>query len=209
MPEKLTIGDCSTLDVSGAHNVVYAIPAEEHDDGIPHVFVWGNVGSGMPMLAYHDRWLYVGHVLQKAVPEEVERVLREHEDEILKALEAYRGSEWDGRNIVGKWQHALDAWGDAEVELHSVREALSEVATFWDASDWFTAVSFEDYVSGDDLDATVDFELTDALREGAHLEAGNVRDYLVWAAQQYVDKHEDDEEVSEHLRIARIWAAQG
>lgn len=119
---ELDIGDCETLDVSGARNYVFAVPAEEREDGVPHVFVWSNVGPGQPERAYHRRWLYLGQVPAAADPEAVEAVLRAYQGEILSALGAYCGTTWSGSNHVGQW-----ARNDEHDLVLEVTQALHDV----------------------------------------------------------------------------------
>jgi len=205
-PEALSIGDCSTLDVSGARNALYAIPGLERDDGIPHVFVWSVVGSGQPAPAYHGRWLCLGSVSQRAVAPEIERVVRDHEGEILSALETYQGTRWDGHNHVGTW--ATDPYG-APVELPDLEDALGDIPTYWDAGDWFQPVTFAEIAwdwAGADVDAAVAHEVNDARENNAWLEAGNVRSYLLNQARYFLE-YGNGEAEPEAMRIARAWLA--
>lgn len=202
---KLTIGDCSTLDYSGARNVVYAIPAEEHNDGIAHVFVWSCVGAGEPMHAYHSRWLCLGTVPQRAVEAEIENVLREHEEEILSALSAYKGAEWNGHNHVGRWARDIDE--ELDRAPYGVTAALREVPCYWDPGDWFQPVGFQDFAQDVSLTEAAKHEVENARDNDAYLELDDVRSYMHDAAVDFLKEHGKDKnpDLKDAKRIARKW----
>jgi hypothetical protein len=196
---RLTYGDMSLVTCSGANNYVYLIPAEELQDGMPHVFVWGNVGAGTPERAWHNRWFCLGSVNASAVPDSIEAVLRAHESEILEIAESYQGAEWGGNNHVGKW-------GCDDAEYSGVRAALKTVDTYCDASDWFSPVTLHEIVTDDSgIDAIVDREVDTA--DGTHLDSDDVRDWITSAASGWLDKHDDpsdDDDRDARLRARLI-----
>lgn len=201
----LIYGDMSLTTASGARNRVYVIPAEENG-GTPEVFVWGCIGSGEPERAYHDRWFCVGHVESSAVPESIERVLRDHEDELLAIAARYQGATWNGSNHVGKWEDP----GLDDAEVMALSSALNEgVTTYWKASDWFAPVTLHEIVRSDGLtlDQIVAAEV-DQADPDATLDPGDVRDWLEGSAKKWLERHADadDDDADDAKLRARLVA---
>lgn len=193
MEAKIVYGDCSLVTASGANNSVYLIPAEEADHGVPQVFVWGNVGSGVPERAWHHRWLCVCGVSATAVEASVQDVLRAHEDELLALATEYQGAEWNGSNHVGSWG-GEDRCATIDRLCAKISEAMHEAQTYWEASDWYAPVSIGDVVCSDlSLDDLVEHEVANAAHDAA-LDSDDVRKWIVGAAQKWLEQHEDSED---------------
>ncbi len=200
--DKVSYGDTSVLRMSGAQNVVYLIPASENPHGdLPHVFVWSNVGAGTPERAWHRRWISLGTVPESAVPDEIESVLRAHEDEILALADKYQGTKWDGSNMIGQW----DLTWDDECEPTRLEDALREVPQYWSASDWYQPVTLHEVVTDDrDLDTLVSEEADAARENDAYLSEDSIRTWIMDQAQDWIDRHDDpdaDDERDAALRV--------
>lgn len=157
--------------ISGIRVELYLIPAEENDGAAAQVFAFSCVGSGSPLHAWNHRWLHLCSVPPDAVPGELEQIVQAHETEILKLAEAYRGSEWDGNNHVGRWEL------DDEYATWALSEAVSECPTYWDVDEWFdggdpTAVHTRALELG--VEAATDAEVKDALSSGVYLARADV-----------------------------------
>lgn len=202
MEAKIVYGDCSLVTASGANNSVYLIPAEEAD-GVPQVFVWGNVGSGVPERSWHHRWMYVCGVSATAVEASVQDVLRAHEDELLALASEYQGAEWNGSNRVGSWG-GEDRRATIDRLRAKISEAMSGVQTYWEASDWYGSVSIGDVVCSDlSLDDLVEHEVANAASD-ATLDSDDVRKWIVGAAEEWLKQHEDSEDDSDAKLRARL-----
>lgn len=181
MTKTLTYGDMSVLNVSGARNTVYLVPSAENGDDGPHVFVWSNVGAGQPERAYHNRWRAVGSVSETAVPDSIKATLKAHESDLLRIAAAYRDAEWNGSNYIGKWQDTEEL----EAIEYQIEQALENVQTFWDVSDWFSVITLPKLIQDDStLDEIVEREVSDGAKNGAVLDADDVRRWLVDSAQE-------------------------
>lgn len=164
----LNIGDLSTLQVSGSKNILYGIPEEE---GGPTVFIWSCVGPGLPVEAFHSRWINLGYIPYNIVTSELREVIENKEERILEILSSYEGTYWSGNNYIGRWPEDLEVENLLEVE---------ELPKFWDASDWYSSVSIneviESYEDSENLDNIVEKEVNYSY--DAYLDWDDVKDYL-------------------------------
>lgn len=204
---KIHYGNLASENVSGAYNTVYLIPVQESKKGVPEVFVYGSVGNGCPEPAWNHRWLNVSKVPNQATSESVEKILRDHETELLAIAECYRGAQWDGSNHVGNWGNEDD---DTRITYlcDTIFDAMSKALTYWDAREWFAPVSIGDIVYDDSsLDDTVSREVSLAVEnEVAVLEPGDVRDWIVQSAIEWVDRNDDCEDEKDALLRSRLVA---
>jgi len=211
--DKLEIGDMTPLTVSGAENCLYLIPACESANATPTVIMSSNVGPGTPMPAWNNRWRGIGSVTRAADPDGVRDVVEKHADLLVTLSERYEGVEWDGNNWVGKWRDLED-----DMELAPFHRDLEDVATYWEASDWYDCIGNADAAMeafrecSEDIDAAAASEVELAAREGALLREGDVRKALVWYAEEWLEKHSDpeaDEEGDARSReLAVAWRKQ-
>lgn len=156
--EDLDSGEVSETSGWACH--LYLVPAAETESGVPRVetfYGFGNIGAPMP--AFHARWALIGEYRAKVVGASVLKALREHEDELVKLSDAYRGAEWDGHNMRGKW--------DDPPAVYEYALDLSDCASYWDASDWFgpAAIGWEELCeeAGIDRERAVDCDDLEAL----------------------------------------------
>lgn len=94
------------------------------------------VGSNsQPMTAYHriDRRIVTAN--SSAIPASVYSAIKSLEDNLDLLIDQYEGSEWNGNNHVGQWSES------AEDTLESIWDQQLEIASYWDASDWFEPVT--------------------------------------------------------------------
>ena len=190
--QDVDYGDMEILNISGAHNAVYLIPAEMNDT-IPQVIVWGCIGSGQPEPAFNNRWFYVCSVPHTAVPSEVEKVLRHHEDILLELSGCYEGTIWDGYNHRGSWDIA-----NLEPYLAEIQELMNEVPAYWEASDFFRPVSISDIVYNDlSLSEIISREVSLGAQAAMYLEADDVKDWLIATAEKWLADNSDQEDLDE------------
>jgi hypothetical protein len=83
------------------------------------------------MPAFNHLWVGVGHYGGGVVGASVLDALREREDLLLALSDTYIGAEWNGNNMVGRWEEAPD-W-----EFQSLDFDVDELRSYWDAFDWF------------------------------------------------------------------------
>jgi len=188
----------------GANNNLYLVPMQERTTGdVPLVLVYSVIGSGMPAQAFHHRWLYLGKVSGQAVPESVEATLRGAEETILEIAALYEGHGWDANNKVGRWRQD-DKVEDAGYRL---QEALSEVATYWVASDYFAPLGgvdlrMRELATADDVNVVVEHEIKNA-NSDVYLNGVDVRRCLLDDAQTWLDNHTDPSADTEDERTLR------
>lgn len=200
--KELTIEEFDPLDISGAVNIVYAVPGSERKDGVPHVLLYSGVGSGYPERAYHGRWLRLGSLAAKAVGSEAVEVIESHKGLILSLLATYQGTEWDGNNHVGVWKRPdNDDDFDIEYMCYDIDRDLSQVATYWEASDWFAPVGLQECSSCDLLEDQVNYELDIAADNDAHLDPGGVRDHLIYLAEKFLEEDSEEDEAELKTRV--------
>ena len=186
-----------SITCSGANTDVY-FDAENLE-----VYEFSTVGSGTPMLAYHGRHLHLGKVNSEIADDAAYREFVETVQE--KLLEVANGLtvEWDGSNHVGRLAD------NAQELLNSIREEWSEieVATFWDAAEWFAPVrgdvASEMTEEGFDLDAWTAEQVEYAKGEDAHLNADDVKVAALDILRDWVESNEDDEDEAELVERAR------
>ena len=173
-----TRGSCS-----GTIAHLYLIPPDESGGGDDEadIYVWSNVGSGVPEPAYHRRWLSLGPVNTEFVAASLVAVLRDQAETLCQMADCYSGSEWDGHNHVGRWR-------DQDL-LQDLKYGLSlECATYCSASDWFTEVGSDllaEIKNADDLDDWAEGIVETAAADcEVILDAEDVRD---WADEQLLD----------------------
>jgi hypothetical protein len=206
----VTYGDLSGLSHSDARNNLYLVPAAETKDGTVHVLVSSVVGAGCPEPAYHGRWHCLGRVSATSVPASLLGLLQVHEQDLLTVAARYQGSHWDGNNHRGRWRDATANETDAEA---AVEQALTEVASYWDADEWFAPLGphfAEELAHLDSLDAQVEHEVSTAAATNEYLDDSNVRETLLGYAQARLEEHEetDDDEPAARLRTRlRGWLA--
>lgn len=141
--------EADTLDTrdlrSGDMLKIYLVPSQEDTYGVPYVTLLHAIGgSGRPMAAHHNRWVWIGTVGPNTVGASVLATLRSLEPLLLAIDDTYLGAEWDGDNIVGRWDVATDAYDaidddDPRTELRSAWRDATErhLQHYWDAVDWY------------------------------------------------------------------------
>lgn len=210
MTNKMDIDVTGILSASGAINSVYLVPSQERTEGEgPLVCVFGAIGSGVPERAYHQRWHYIGKVSPDAVSESVEATLRRCEGAMLALDATYQGKEWDGHNHVGRWLEDERL----ERELLDIREALSEVSTYWAASDYFAPLGdvdsrMRELATLDSLDEVVEREMKNTGYDGMYLDEADVRKELLSDARMWLDRHGDTTADSDDERELRARLAK-
>lgn len=203
--QDVEYGDMEPMNISGSNNTVYLIPALTKETS-PQVFVWSCIGSAQPEPAFNNRWYGVCSVPRTAVPSEVEKVLRSHEELLIEINSFYDGSEWDGHNHRGSWaDHA-----NLDKLTAVIQEAMDEVATYWSASDYFQPVNVEGIVYDDEpLSAIVAREVSLGAGSEMYLESEDVEEWITSSARKWLDKHPDSEDLSEkeiivHKRLTKL-----
>jgi len=201
---KLEIDVRGISQTDGARNSLYLVPTQERDMGdVPLVCVVAMIGAGTPSPAYHHQWRYLGKVSTQAVPESVEDAVRGAEETILEIASLYEGKHWDGNNHVGSWRQD-DKIEDAGYQL---QEALSQVSTYWAASDYFAPLGgvdlrMRELATDANLGVVVERELKNADTD-VHLNEVDVQECLLDDAQTWLDNHTDPSADTEDERTLR------
>lgn len=192
--QDIEYGNMEPTTSSGASNVVYLIPAEDNNS-IPKVFVWGCIGSGQPEPAYNNRWYQVCHVPNTAVPSEVEKVLRNHEELLIEISSFYEGHSWDGHNQKGSWGKEPEP---LEYLSFIIAEAMELIPTYWEASNFFQNINTAGIVyDASTLSAIVAREVESGTKSGIHLDSDDVRDFIISSSVDWLNKNSDLEELDE------------
>ena len=191
--QDVEYGDMEPMNISGSNNTVYLIPALTNETS-PQVFVWSCIGSAQPEPAFNNRWYGVCSVPRTAVPSEVEKVLRSHEELLIEINSFYDGSEWDGHNHRGSW-----ADPDNLDKLTAViQEAMDEVSTYCEASNYFQSSTLSSVIFDDlPLSEVVEREVNLGTSYGMHLESDDVRDWIISSAVDWLNKNSDLEDLDE------------
>jgi hypothetical protein len=137
-------------------------------------------GDGTPMPAWHGRWAHVLDVPPETCGQDIAHTLGS--DACLNALvslaESYIGSEWDGSNMVGRWERKPE--DEYNPDPHGLEAAIDADRvvwrTYWCAKDyiWGNASSVVDVINsalldGDDFDAVAELWENEADRNGGIL----------------------------------------
>lgn len=177
---------------------LYLVPAQETSHGLPEVEIFAGVGNiGIPMPAFNKRWVFVGEYRQRFVGASVLDALRGAEDQLVALSEAYRGSEWDGHNRVGRW--------DPHSALCSFTVDLDECDRYWDADDWFgpAAIGWEELCHEasvaperallyPDIEGLCD-DIARAVEPLQDAEVRGTAAYAMRAAERWLEDRRDDE----------------
>jgi hypothetical protein len=170
---------------SGAQTCLYLIPAAESSDGQIEIYMDVQIGSGTPMPAWHRRWYCLGSVGTSCEPESLQNALEQFEDEFREINAAYKGSEWDGSNQIGKWDR------DAMEESNWDRIAMSareNCNPYWDASDWFQGSLSDIDLTKESVTAIAEYESGTA--DGAVLDATDCESFLRNAISERIEEIE-------------------
>lgn len=87
-----------------------------------------------PATAYHNIDRRILSVSPNAIASSVYDWLSNVEDTLASLVGEYEGSEWDGNNDKGKWTEA------GEELLDYLNQLPREIASYWDAGEWFSPV---------------------------------------------------------------------
>jgi hypothetical protein len=171
-PEPLTIGDLSTIKVSGAKNYLALDPAARL------VYVVGLVGEGYPEEVWHGRHMLLAPVPVSVVEDGLREYLSARMESVESIARGYLGQELShAGNRVGHWSE------DAHEEAHAFREELGaavdsgDVPRAWDAGDWcaFDWASCMDRAGkAGDLVEWAFLEAADAKSQGVHLDTADL-----------------------------------
>lgn len=198
---ELEIGAIRTLNVSGAWNTLYLIPAEENG-GTPRVELLSGIGPGTPAHAYHRRWLSLVSLPREVVPDSVVEAIESVRAEIVRISDAYEGSYWDGHNHRGRWSYGgLDQVDWDEKFVRPVEDAIRDaVRTYWDPEDYYATLEDVDAVFAhllDDPNASsriedvIERELQAASVADVELSPDALDRYLRRLARGWLARHED------------------
>lgn len=89
----------------------------------------------IPRTAHNGIDRFIISVSPKAIAESVYDWLSYIESDLEEILEGYKGSHWNGKNHVGMWTPESLEYLDEVLQRHP-----PEIATYWDAGDWFSPV---------------------------------------------------------------------
>lgn len=121
-------------ETSGWKCRLYLVPAAEHEDGIPAVEIHSGVGNiGWPVMAHNRRWLALGGYGPGVVGQSVLEQLKGQAGFLAELSGAYRGTEWDGSNLRGRWDEDEIDPRDPSLDIPDVEYAHC----YWDAFEWF------------------------------------------------------------------------
>jgi len=102
------------------------------------LYTFTNTG-GIPASAYHKIDTRILGVRPSAIAASVTDALLEVEPLLERLTKEYRGTEWDGSNHKGLWTECAEELCEAiDEKIHAF-----EIASYWDASDWFGEVKYD------------------------------------------------------------------
>jgi hypothetical protein len=202
MPAEIAIpaaDDLKPLRISGARNTLYLDPEARS------VYLFSDVGSGVPMPAFEGREIGIAAISADAVPETIEDTLREYHDEIAAIADFYLGAETrPNGNRVGRWDETAVERAD---ELgYKINDS---VATYWDASDWLYAAEnragvAREIIRAADVAEWVEQEIDNARDSQAYLAEDDLRDEGLDAILDAItDGDLELDEARQALEIAR------
>lgn len=182
---------------SGYQMSLYLVPAMESDTDRPKVTTFGGYGNpALPAPAWHGRWAHIITVGPMVVGDAMLRALQYVEDELVALSDQYRGSSWDGSNLVGKWgEDDGKAIGDAiEREL-----SQDDRSRYWDCGDWLVGdrtwpaladlaeIDPERVLSESTRSAAIDAVVAEiyAAADDDQVAVCNVREYVELIADEY------------------------
>lgn len=121
--------DCSTVDIylDPETRTVYSYPSS---------------GSDLPGDAAHSRHLLLGSVPPDTVAEVLQDFLRGMEPTLVALCNSYRGTRWDGNDLVGIWED--DAVGIQDALAEEFTEGRCPAVAYWDAGQAFEDTDDED-----------------------------------------------------------------
>lgn len=176
--------------ISGTQTAIYLIPAAESQSGAIEVFLFRNVGPGSPEPAWHGRWFYVGSPGTEYVAESLTEYLQGHEGELRAIDAAYLGSEWDGSNHRGRWDDSLDGepqWFD-----------MTDVASYWDAADWFQDLDVDDLLTNhSSMAEAVAGEIDNARSDSAYLDEDSTERAITGRIESAIERAERELELAD------------
>ncbi len=200
-PIRYRLGGWTT--VSGAQDVSVILCVRDEE---LVVYTWNSVGAGTPADVWHGIDRTIAVVPTDTVVESLEAELRAREDEIPEIASHFRGTHWNGHNLVGSWGDE----GDTEMGPRALMEL--DVQRSWEVGDWLDPAAHEvceqvrETLAADPSAtlATVAATLEDeAAREGVHL-AGDTVEALVALVENALERlDEDDEDDSESIAVYR------
>lgn len=157
---------------SGYRQEIYLDPEESK------VYVFACVGSGYPIRAHHNIDVHLVDIPADAIGDSVADALLNHLDTIQAFVDLFKGTKWDGHNLVGQWEE----WD----EPYALNIEPDEIHCAWDPADWLdpSCEGWEDWAQ----EAGIDPERTDA--KGIKI----VADHLIACAESegYVLKDPTD-----------------
>ncbi len=133
------------------------------DEGIVDEFC--AIGPAIPAKVFHYR-ASIFFVSPATVPERLRAEVIECMPIIEELAALYKGTVWDGHNLVGDW---IDQPEEMEELAYRLQSAFESVVQYWDADDW---LGVADLVEVSRLGSTID-DIATALKSEA-------RDGGVW-----------------------------
>ena len=132
--------------------------------------------------------------------------MKSHEDTFREIDAEYLGSEWDGRNVVGRWSDEAKSYlAEPWTQIgESARESCNH---YWSADDWFSCSIADINLSRESIKAIAEWESGNA--DGAILKTDDcetfLRNMLTQRAEELRDIEEPDEdETAELANITRL-----
>lgn len=201
METKITYGRfddrANYLDWVSGTNPIVTLKIEIEDD-VRTVYVdhTALVGAGTPAFAFHRHGTTL-HFSTCTSVSHLERVLRDHEDQIVAWAEGYLGSRFNGQNIVGEWRESEEEY---DLSLTWLQECIDNTPVMRSPSDWFEPLSAlqiaGEICEYETLDKWAAHECDNAGDEGL-LDAGDVSRWGRETIPRLID------EINEHLGYSR------
>lgn len=202
MANEFDLGGTYHGSISGTRVFILLDPREREGDFA--ITAWSNVGSGVPESVHNRRVLAISvstSVDLDAVREFLESELGET---MLSGIaDCYLDEKWDGHNLIGMWDD------DVDVRVDRLEEALSELPTYCDASDYFAQAESDVMAAGvnairDGLTFAefVGLEVASAGENGYLLDRDDAEKAIRRIYEQRIEKLDGDDPEE---RLERIW----
>jgi len=173
---------------SGVRHMLVLDPEENE------VYVFSNVGSGVPAKVWHQRALSLP-LPQRVAGEDLRSWCENHSHTIQAVLDAYIGPWWNGSNFVGSWEVDESSVGFAgyvtyrhEHLLLGLKDSLTyDLPVCWGVTEYFAsghdlggecAEIWMAHEKGATVENLVDDILVDALAGNARLDKTELRSFI-------------------------------
>jgi hypothetical protein len=202
-PIKIDVTGWSTI--SGSRVGLAIDPVERR------IYDYYTIGAGTPVHIWHNRHMGLGaNIPTSTVPESLAEFLAAESEAVEAIIDGFIESEWDGSNHIGRWtQEARD---EAGALSDRISQALSsnEIATYWDAGDYFldamSAAGLLDEVGEQTFDEYIEAQVAEGVANGCHLDPDDVRTTLTDAFTDALETY--DEEIAEDGESEELTEAQ-